>query len=154
VIPFFVVSSLTVLFDQLTKQVILGRLSEGQSLSVVADFFHLTYVRNQGIAFGLLQPYQTLLFWMITLSIVLLAVIGLRVAARNRVEGAALALIMGGAVGNWIDRVTRGAVIDFLDFRVWPVFNFADTAITVGVAVYLLLLLRPASRSARSGAGS
>jgi len=56
-----------------------------------------------------------------------------------------LALILGGAIGNWIDRIQFGAVIDFLDFRIWPVFNVADSAITVGVCLYLLVFIRKSS---------
>lgn len=84
---------------------------------------------------------------LITVSLLLLGVWAVRVEARSSGGRLAFALILGGAVGNWIDRLRFGAVIDFLDFRVWPVFNIADSAITLGVVLYLFLLLRkkPAS---------
>lgn len=79
----------------------------------------------------------------ITLSIGVLAVLGVRIwnepqSPRLTLSKFAIACILGGAVGNWIDRLRYGVVIDFLDFRVWPVFNLADCAITVGVGLYLI----------------
>jgi len=76
--------------------------------------------------------------------------VGLRLSEKEKVARFGLALILGGAFGNWIDRVRFGAVVDFLDFRVWPVFNVADSAITVGVAVYLILLFRKSGHPANS----
>ena len=79
---------------------------------------------------------------MITLSLFFLWGWAVRMESKSAGGRAAFALILGGAIGNWIDRIRFGAVIDFLDFRVWPVFNIADSAITIGVALYLLLLLK------------
>jgi len=100
-------------------------------------------VHNRGIAFGLFGGYDQLLLITITASIAVLAVIGHRLWQKR--EGAffslnrsAIALIFAGATGNWLDRLRHGAVIDFLDFRVWPVFNIADIAISVGVGLYLI----------------
>ncbi len=137
--------------------VVLSHFSLGQSLPVLPPVFHLTLVHNRGIAFGLFDGFDRLLLIAISLSIVVLTVIGHRLwqplpksqagtAPGSGLERAAMALILGGAAGNWIDRMRFGAVIDFLDFRVWPVFNVADSAITVGVGLYLLYFLKNSAR--------
>ena len=136
-----------VLTDQLTKALAETFLEGGTSLPVFGQFFHLTLVHNQGIAFGLFQGAEKILLGVITLSIGLLVVFGLRSHPHQWMTQAGIGLILGGAVGNWIDRIRVGAVIDFLDFRIWPVFNFADSAITVGVGLFLLELLRNPNRA-------
>ncbi|MBP9865494.1 MAG: signal peptidase II [Candidatus Omnitrophica bacterium] len=140
---FYTAVSSLIFVDQLAKHVILQKLTLGESLPVLPDIFHLTLVHNRGIAFGLFGGFDQLLFVTITVSILVLAVIGHRLwrgsadpfLTLNRV---AIALIFSGAVGNWLDRLRYGAVIDFLDFRIWPVFNVADTAISIGVGLYLI----------------
>jgi signal peptidase II len=110
---------------------------------IVDGVFHLTLVYNTGIAFGFLREHGTVLLVLITASLLLLFAWGMKSPESSRTARTGLGLILGGAVGNWIDRLRVGAVIDFLDFRVWPVFNFADAAISVGVGLYLIFLLRP-----------
>lgn len=127
-----------VLFDQLTKILAETFLTPGLSRPVLPNLFHLTLVENRGIAFGLFQGAEEILFLVITFSILVLWVVGFRSEAARRRTQWGIGLILGGAVGNWIDRIRGGAVIDFLDFRIWPVFNLADTAITVGVGLFLL----------------
>lgn len=127
----------------MTKAASVFFLSAGNSISVLDGIFHLTLVYNTGIAFGFFKDHPSLLLTLITLSLVLLIFWGMKIRQSSRLARAGLGLILGGAVGNWIDRIRVGAVIDFLDFRIWPVFNFADTAISVGVGLYLLLLFFP-----------
>ena len=132
-----------VLTDQLTKFLALRYLSPQNSISVVPHILDLTLVRNRGVAFGLFSNYAPALFAVITISLVFLFLIMNRSHAKSasgisNVDRWALSLILGGAIGNWIDRLRFGAVIDFLDFRIWPVFNLADTAITVGVCLYFI----------------
>jgi len=124
--------------DQLTKYLALTFLSEFESIPLIPNVFHLTLVRNSGVAFGLFRDHQSVLFLLITISLIVLFVWGLFIQHKPGSMRWSLALILGGAVGNWIDRLRFKAVIDFLDFRVWPVFNVADSAITLGVAIYLL----------------
>ena len=76
------------------------------------------------------------------LSIIILIFFGLRTAPRHWTNPWGIGLILGGALGNWVDRIRVGAVIDFLDFQIWPVFNFADTAITIGVGLFFLEMLK------------
>lgn len=122
----------------------------GDSLPIIPDFFHLTLVHNRGIAFGLFGGYDQLLLLTISLSIAILAVIGHRLWKKREgrfltLNRIAIALIFAGAVGNWLDRLRYGAVIDFFDFRIWPVFNVADMAISVGVGLYLIYFFKQPS---------
>jgi signal peptidase II len=88
-----------------------------------------------------LKEHSEVLLWLITLSLVLLLVWGIRLGSVPSLARAGLSFILGGAVGNWIDRLRYGAVVDFLDFRIWPVFNLADAAISIGVGMYALCIL-------------
>ena len=143
-----------VALDQLTKAVVLSHLEPGMHVAVEARFVNLTLVMNPGLAFGLLGGVPVGWRWLVAvLSLIALAVLA-RVALRVLPEGTwldhvAVGLIFGGAVGNLIDRVRFGAVVDFVDLHFhgyhWPAFNVADSSITVGVALLALrLLLRPA----------
>lgn len=107
-------------------------------MPLVPGIFHLTLVENEGIAFGLFPGIEKILLVAITLSILVLVYFGLRSAPERWTSQWGIGLILGGALGNWVDRVRVGAVVDFLDFRIWPVFNFADTAITIGVGLFFL----------------
>lgn len=110
-------------------------------MPVIPGVFHLTLVNNEGIAFGLFHQHEGLLLILISLSLILLFVWG-HTLKHTRLSRWGIGLILGGAVGNWVDRVRVGAVIDFLDFRVWPVFNLADTAITTGVVLCMILFFK------------
>ncbi len=81
---------------------------------------------------------------LIFISISLLVLVGMsfNLSKLNAATQLSLALILGGALGNWLDRIRLGAVVDFLDFQIWPVFNLADTAISLGVGLYLLQMIR------------
>ncbi len=128
--------------DQVSKLVIDTLMHTGQSIPVIDGIFHLTYVRNPGAAFGIL-PYRTGFFVLATLVVTVLILIYYRqLPDGHQYLRAALALQLGGALGNLTDRVRLGAVIDFLDFRVWPVFNLADIAIVTGVGLLILDLVR------------
>ena len=126
--------------DQITKNLILVKMTAQESIPVVQGIFHLTYVQNTGIAFSLFQNTNTL-FIVISFAIigVLLAFLS-HLKENQRLEQVCLGLVLGGALGNLIDRVFLGFVVDFLDFRIWPVFNAADSAITIGVLGLLILL--------------
>lgn len=110
-------------------------------MPLIPNVFHLTLIQNPGVAFGLFREHGGLLFALITLSVLGLLWWTHTFRPDHGLGEFALAFVLGGAVGNWIDRVRWGAVIDFLDFRVWPVFNLADSAITVGVGLYLFSFL-------------
>jgi signal peptidase II len=117
-------------------------MAEGMSMPVVDGVFHITYVLNPGAAFGLL-PNQRALF--IAAAVLLLAfLLGLLKYVKKQPlclqTGASL--IAGGAMGNLIDRIRMGEVVDFLDFRVWPVFNIADAAICIGAGCVLWSMMK------------
>lgn len=119
-------------------------MSLNQSIPVITNVFHITYVHNFGAAFGLFA-HRTGFFIFITTVVVLLIFVFLRhLPKEQKLLRAALVLQLGGATGNLIDRVRLGYVIDFFDLRVWPVFNVADIAIVFGVGLLILDLTRNA----------
>lgn len=139
---FLLLAGFVLLLDQLTKALARTFLTRGASRSVLPPLFHLTLVENQGIAFGLFQGGEKIILALITFSIGLLILVGFRSHPERLSTQWGIGLILGGALGNWVDRIRLGAVVDFLDFRIWPVFNLADTAISVGVGLFLLELLK------------
>ena len=131
----WLISGLTLAADQLTKWLIVHGFAVGHSVPLLPPILHLTYVQNTGAAFGLFKGQQ-LLF--IICSVVIMGWIireFLTDAALPSVIEWGYALVLGGAAGNLIDRARLGYVIDFLDLRVWPVFNVGDSAITIGVTL-------------------
>ncbi len=138
---FYALVGSVVFIDQISKILALQYLSPQGSISLIPKFLDLTLVKNSGVAFGLFSGYAPALFTVITVSLVFLFLIANRSRGTSVADRWALSLILGGAIGNWIDRLRFGAVIDFIDFRVWPVFNMADTAITVGVVLYFIRVL-------------
>lgn len=142
---------LTILsLDQLSKYAANHYLQIGRSLPVIKGIFHLTLVYNRGAAFGILKN-QIPLF--IFTSLFALALICLEFSKNNhnRLYRWALILIFSGAAGNLIDRFIFGHVIDFLDFRIWPVFNLADSAITVGAVLLGWSTLRSKNKHGSQG---
>lgn len=139
---FLLLASFVVLLDQGTKFLAQTFLVPGASFALLPNIFHLTLVENQGIAFGLFHEAEQLLFAVITVGIAALFVIGLRLPLLPLRNQWGVGLILGGALGNWLDRIRLGAVVDFLDFRIWPIFNLADTAITIGGGLFVLAFLR------------
>ena len=127
--------------DQATKWLALKYLSPVPTLPLVPGFFHLTYVLNSGVAFGFFKGHG---LWITLGTLVILALLfrtTLKVDPGKWVP-VCLGLILGGAMGNLIDRVRFGGVVDFLDFRIWPVFNLADSCITVGAILLAVSLWR------------
>lgn len=131
--------------DQATKWWALDRLIDTDGFAVTG-FFDLVLGRNRGVTFGLLADLPPWVLMAFTLAVI----VGLLVwmaRADNRAVAAALGLVVGGAFGNWIDRLRHGAVTDFLDFHLarwhWPAFNLADAAIVCGAVVLIGWSLRP-----------
>jgi signal peptidase II len=153
------IAAVVVVLDQITKLIVLNRLTPGVPVVVVEGFIALTLVMNPGLAFGLLAGIPASWRWLVGLLSLVALVVLLRVALRILPSGgwreqAAIGLIFGGAVGNLIDRTRFGAVVDFVDVYYrdwhWPAFNVADSAITVGVATLALVVLVDRSPSAAS----
>jgi len=131
-IPAIIISVL--FLDQLTKFLAARFLQLNNPLVLIKDFLNLSLVHNRGAAFGILKN-QLFVFVIISLLAIALILYHLKDKKKSRLSSISLSLILGGAVGNLIDRLRFGFVIDFLDFRVWPVFNIADSAITIGVVL-------------------
>ena len=147
----FLIAGLVLLLDQATKAVVVARFAEHTVVPVIPGLFRLVRVENTGMAFGLLGDSSSpLVFWLLTLvSAALLGFIAYLLWSNqtpSALGGFGLALILGGAAGNVVDRLARGKVIDFLDFYLgsyhWPTFNVADSGIVIGAALLVLDLFR------------
>jgi len=134
--------------DQYSKALVFHRLDVGESIPLIKDILHITFVTNTGAAFGLFKD-STLAFVVISiLAIAVIAILILRSIKKCDLLSRpwlnyGLILILSGAIGNLIDRLRFSYVIDFIDVRIWPVFNIADSAITIGTLLLLLSLTRP-----------
>lgn len=133
----------TLAADQATKLAAVHWLADGASRPVAGSWLRLTLARNPGGAFGLLPQSTVYLIAASAVIAVVLLLYARTALAHSRLLTTALALLLGGALGNLVDRVRLGHVVDFIDLRVWPVFNIADIAITVGVALIILAALLP-----------
>ncbi len=142
---FALVTVISLILDQLSKIYIDSSFVIGESHQVISNFFHITYVRNPGAAFGMLSDSAIRIPFFLSISVIAVIAIlwyVLKVAAEKQWQLVALGLILSGALGNFIDRARLGEVIDFLDVHWynyhWPAFNVADSAICVGVAIMLI----------------
>jgi signal peptidase II len=143
-----------IVFDQLTKAIVDRTMPLHHSIPIIDGLFSLTYVRNTGAAFGIFAGSHEAfrLPFLILVSMIAIGVICVMLKRLNEKQTGlitALAFILGGAIGNLIDRIRYGEVIDFLDFYWstyhWPAFNLADSFITIGVAITLVFLMRAKS---------
>jgi len=145
-----IVISITITFiviavDRLTKTFFSNLLSYAESLPVIKNILHFTLVHNTGIAFGFFKD-QGIVFIIIPIIAIALLIFNIYYYRQNNealshVYIIAFSLILGGAIGNLYDRIIYGYVIDFIDFRVWPVFNFADMAISIGAVIIAIMCL-------------
>ena len=141
-----------IVFDQLTKAIVRARLPLHESVTIIPGLVDFTHVRNTGAAFGFLDavdfPYKTVVIALIaTAALIGVGMYAASLAHHQLAARAGLALIIGGAAGNLIDRLTAGSVVDFVDvywhsWHFWA-FNVADSAITVGVAIMILDMIMP-----------
>ena len=122
--------------DQGSKWLIQQGMTLHESIPVIPGFFHITYILNRGAAFGILENQRWLFLIMAMLLFVLYAVFRKKLPEHRAVQAGA-GMLLGGAFGNALDRFLHGAVVDFFDFRIWPVFNIADIGIVVGVCLLL-----------------
>lgn len=133
--PVLVITGAIILFDQVSKYLVRAMMVPGESIPLIPKLFHLTYVQNPGAAFGIFA-HRTTFFIVIAVAVILFILVFFqRVGRQQKLLRIGLALQLGGAVGNLIDRILLGHVTDFFDFRIWPVFNIADMAIVLGVAI-------------------
>ncbi|MFC1708583.1 signal peptidase II [Candidatus Omnitrophota bacterium] len=144
------ISILVAIFDQLSKILLSRVLTLNESIPVIRNFFHLTLIHNTGIAFGALKGNSRIILvvTIIGLGLIIYSLKKDILATKHPsnlktllVRKMAVGFIVGGALGNMIDRLRLGCVIDFLDFRIWPVFNLADSFITIGAVILFWNLL-------------
>ena len=127
------IAVIALLLDQLTKFAVRQNVGINNSIPAVKNIFHITYITNTGSAFGLFKDLN-LLFVFVSIAIMIFIVYYLKNAkSENKIEHVFFGLLFGGIIGNLIDRLIYGHVIDFIDFRIWPVFNLADSFITISV---------------------
>ncbi len=138
---------LTLGLDQLTKFIVVRNFSLHDSFSLINGVMSITLVHNRGAAFGIFKN-QFFLFVFISLLTVILIYFILRNNKGSKLFSFSLSLILGGALGNLIDRIFLGYVVDFLDFHIWPVFNIADSAITFGTLILGWLIFKPVCKNA------
>ena len=145
---FILIALAVIATDQLSKAWIKSSLLPGQALFDIG-FFRLFHIHNTGAAFGIFQGYTVILTYTSAIGAVVIILCALFAGRHfpviDNVKGmAALGLILGGTIGNLIDRFNQGYVTDFLDFHFWPVFNVADSAVTIGSLILAYILLRQA----------
>jgi signal peptidase II len=130
----FIIACGVIILDQITKFLALSFLPQNTPVPLIKNFLNLTLVRNRGAAFGI---FQNQLIWFVLVSLFAIGIIiyNLKNKTHTLLIKLCLSLILGGAAGNLIDRLRLGCVIDFLDLRVWPVFNLADAMITVAAVI-------------------
>jgi signal peptidase II len=133
----FYIGILIVISDQITKFLITKYMVLHQSIPLIKNILHLTYIQNTGAGFGILKGSNTILIFT-SLIIIGAILFNFKKIIKEKPVHIPIALILGGAIGNLIDRILIGHVIDFMDFRIWPAFNVADSAITIG-AVWLIV---------------
>ena len=136
----FSTALIIILIDQLSKFFVRNNFQLNQPIPIINNIFHLTYIQNTGAGFGILKA-QTLI-----LIFVSIAVIGIIFYNFDKIKNKEILLqvlvgfVLGGTIGNLIDRLAYGYVIDFLDFRIWPIFNFADAFVSIGVTGLIVYL--------------
>lgn len=131
--------------DQLTKYIIVKTMHIGDSISVIGDILEITSHRNYGAAWGMLQNQMTFFYIITIIVLIAIAFFYYKEACYNPIMQLGLTLIFAGAIGNFIDRLFRGNVVDFIDTKIinydFPIFNVADACLTIGVIVLLYEML-------------
>ncbi|WLD95086.1 signal peptidase II [Alkalihalobacillus sp. AL-G] len=148
---YYIIALIVVIIDQITKWFIVSKMNITESITVVSDFFYITSHRNRGAAFGILQG-QMWLFFIVTIIVLIAVVYYMQTEAKGKpFLSSSLGLILGGAIGNFIDRMLRGEVVDFLNFYFgaynFPIFNIADSALVVGVSMIAIALMMESKES-------
>ena len=127
--------------DQAVKHLVRTTMVQGQSIPIIENIFHITYIENPGAAFGILAN-QRMLFLILTAVIVgVMIYLYCSLSNKKSLTAISLGIVVSGAIGNFIDRFMQGTVTDFLDFRIWPIFNIADIAICVGLALICYFII-------------
>ena len=134
----FLITFVIIVLDQLTKFLTLKNLELNSSIPIIKNFFHITYITNTGSLFGLFKDSNIFNVLIIIISFIVIISIIYLLHKNNNKLNLPYGLLLGGTIGNLIDRILHSHVIDFLDFRIWPVFNIADSAISISLILLLI----------------
>ncbi|MET3698059.1 signal peptidase II [Bacillus oleivorans] len=142
---YYLLAVLIILLDQWTKWIIVKQMELGESIQVIQNFLYITSHRNRGAAWGILQG-QMWFFYIITVVVIIGIVYYMQKWAKGKIiASVALALMLGGAIGNFIDRVFRQEVVDFVDVYIFgydfPIFNIADSSLVIGVILLMIWMV-------------
>lgn len=142
---YYLIAFFVIALDQVTKWMVVKQMEIGESIEIIPNFLYITSHRNRGAAWGILQG-QMWFFYIITVIVIIALVLYIRRLKREeRMFGIALGLMLGGAIGNFIDRVWRKEVVDFINTYIFtydfPIFNVADSALVIGVGLIFVLTL-------------
>ena len=139
---YYIIIIVLIAIDQAVKYFIRVSMELGETIPVIQDIFHITYISNTGAAFSIMQGQTAILIIIPVVLITAMAAYIYKIRrSRHFTLLLALALICGGGLGNLIDRVRFGAVVDFIDFRVFPIFNFADIFVCCGCGLLVLYVI-------------
>ena len=143
---YYLIAILIILLDQFTKWLIVSKMTFGDSIPIINNVLYITSHRNRGAAWGILQG-QMWLFYAITLVVIIAIIYYIQKAAKGKwLLGISLGLMLGGAIGNFLDRVIRKEVVDFIHTYIFgynfPVFNIADSSLCIGVVLLMIVMLR------------
>lgn len=143
---YYLIALFIILLDQVTKWLIVTKMYLGESIPIIDNFLYITSHRNRGAAWGILQG-QMWFFYLITTIVIIGIIYYIQKAAKGKMLlGVSLAFMLGGAIGNFIDRVLRKEVVDFIHTYIFsynfPVFNIADSALVIGVILLMIQMLR------------
>lgn len=150
ILKYYVIAIVVILVDQLTKWVVDTQMAIGERITILEQVLYFTSHRNKGAAFGILQG-QMWFFYIVTVIVIVAIVYYMqKEAKKSALFGVSLALILGGAVGNFIDRIFRGEVVDFVDTYIFgynfAIFNVADAALCVGVGLLFIKMVQDERR--------
>ena len=140
IVPYLIAACMLVL-DQWSKYIVRQQMSLGQSLPVIDDIFHITYIENEGVAFGLFSGPTTLFVIASGAVRIGLVLFLLHEHSRSLLLHYGVAFVVSGALGNIIDRAWKASVTDMFDLRIWPIFNIADIAVCLGFGLLLIYIL-------------
>lgn len=143
---FLCLAAIVFVLDRISKIILVKKLFPDESFVIFDKIFSITYVKNTGSAFGLFPGATNFFVWISVFAVILIVIFLLRLKKEDFFVKFCLALIMGGALGNLFDRLTLGYVIDFIDFKIWPVFNLADSSISIGCLLLVFKMFLPASK--------
>ncbi|MFA8437568.1 signal peptidase II [Pueribacillus sp. YX66] len=142
---YYLIALIVIAIDQVTKWLIVTNMKIGEQIPLIENLLYITSHRNKGAAFGILQG-QMGLFFVITIFVVVGIVYYLQKQVKYVGTGIAFGLILGGALGNFIDRLFRGEVVDFIDVKIinydFPIFNVADSSLVIGVILLMLFTFK------------